>query len=171
MNLIGFRLISRCNIQFNSQHNCITRKMEPFYKSTHKLKFIGIRLAYVNQNYDCSQSKTDDDSYNNEYSEGSTKNNTILDKSRSSNVTPSSSFEIFFGDIDYDMTISQEYFIKIKKEVKLDDLLIYQLRFLAIFKHELNKIKKSKKFIKNYKPTNHEVPKNVPSDIKSNMYD
>ena len=171
MNLIGYRLIARCNIQFNSQNYCITRKMQPLYKRQHKLNFIGIRLAYINQDYDYSQGTTDDDSYYNEYSEGSTNYNTTLDKSRSSTVTPSSSFEKLFDNLDYDIVISQEYFAKIIKEVKLDDLLIYQLRFLAVFKHELNKIKKSKQFNKNYQYTNHEAPKNVPSIFRSSMYD
>ncbi|KAK8883542.1 hypothetical protein M9Y10_042636 [Tritrichomonas musculus] len=106
MNSVGFKLLSRCKIQFDGHNLCVTNKMQPLFKTNKKVKVIGIRLT---DNYDLSEfeyifddnDKHEEDNKNN-YFEGN-KNNDFENNKNSiecnQNNGTISKFPLFFWPV------------------------------------------------------------------------
>ncbi|KAK8878407.1 hypothetical protein M9Y10_005179 [Tritrichomonas musculus] len=185
MNSIGFKLLSRCEIIFDSQNKCVTNKMQPLYKSNSNKKsnVIGIRLVAINKNVDYSLGEIEYDDYysdgndrhesnNNDHDEDNNNNNGQYGSNNNSNhleTAPNYSFEDLFDDFNCDSVITQSHFDRIISEVKIEDLMIYPVRIIVIFDYELKKIAENKIFIKKYPYICQEVPKKTPSIFRLNM--
>ena len=148
--------------------------MQPFYKSSKRRNYIGIRLINLNLQHDFGNEPIEIDSYYSDNSDASNDHSNTFDHSDSNDKKSISSFEDLFENIGYDSPVPHKFVVKIGYEA-IKKYEPYPVRVYKIFEYELNKLSESEKFLKKYsskkKCSNKEVPIETPSTFRHMIYE